>query len=131
MVTALSKTMFLLFLRSGMGFFLRIRPFANQAFASSLVMVVRSASLLPQDPSHLLWSMFQVFIMLQLTTAVVAHSLWLMFQVSIMLRLTTVIVAQMVSFPITSNFYELVGFLLLLFVLKQPSHFTVSTSTTS
>ena len=130
MVTALSKTMFLLFLRSGMGFFLRIRPFANQAFASSLVMVVRSASLLPQDPSHSLWSMFQVFIMFQLTTAVVAH-LWLMFQVSIMLRLTTVIVAQMVSFPITSNFYELVGFLLLLFVLKQPSHFTVSTSTTS
>ena len=81
-----------------------------QAFAFSLVMEVQSVSLQPQDLSYSLSLMFQVFIMLQLTTA---------------------IVTQMVSFPITSKFYELVGFLLHSFVLKQPSHFTVLTSTMS
>ena len=49
-------------------------------------------------------------------------------QAFIMLQLTTVIVVQMVSFLITSNFYELVGFLPLSFTPKQPSHFTVLTS---
>jgi hypothetical protein len=59
------------------------------------------------------------------------HSLSLSFQEFTMLRLTSAIVAQMVSFPTTSNFYELVGFLLPSLALKQPSHFTVSISTMS
>ena len=52
-------------------------------------------------------------------------------QVFTKFQLTSVTVAQMVSFPIISNFYELVGFLLLSFALKQPSHFTLSISTMS
>ena len=59
------------------------------------------------------------------------HSLSLSFQEFTMLRLTSAIVAQMVSFLTTSNFYELVGFLLPSLALKQPSHFTVSISTMS
>lgn len=48
------------FLRNGMVFFLRNHPFIVQAFASSLVMEVPSASLHHQDTSHSLWLMFQV-----------------------------------------------------------------------
>ena len=97
-------------LRNGMVLFLRNHLFMIQAFAFSMDMGVQSALLQCQDPSH---------------------SLWLMFQGFIRLRLTSVIVAQMVSFLITSNFYELVGFLPLSFAPKQPSHFTVSISTMS
>ena len=54
-----------------------------------------------------------------------------MFQVFIILPSTIAIVAQMESSHTIYKFYEQVGFLQLLFTLKQHSHFTVLISTMS
>jgi hypothetical protein len=55
----------------------------------------------------------------------------IIYQVFIKSLLTSAIVARMELFLVISNYCEQVGFPLLLFALKQPSHFAALISTMS